>query len=46
MCGGVGWVDFDRDLTQERALAELMTDALAGRSRTVALPRRMPGVRG
>jgi asparagine synthase (glutamine-hydrolysing) len=31
MCGVVGWVDFDRDLTQEWELAQAMTDTLSHR---------------
>ena len=31
MCGIVGWLDFGRDLTSERATLQAMTDALANR---------------
>jgi asparagine synthase (glutamine-hydrolysing) len=31
MCGIVGWVDFGRDLTQERPVLQAMTNTLAGR---------------
>jgi len=31
MCGIAGWVDFGRDLTEERPTVEAMTDALASR---------------
>ncbi|MDG9704520.1 asparagine synthase (glutamine-hydrolyzing) [Streptomyces sp. DH37] len=31
MCGIVGWVDFERDLSQERAVAEAMTRTMACR---------------
>ncbi len=29
MCGITGWVDFERDLTQERAVIQAMTDTMA-----------------
>src|SRR5436305_14418233 len=31
MCGIAGWVDFDRNLTTERAVAQAMTDTMACR---------------
>jgi asparagine synthase (glutamine-hydrolysing) len=31
MCGITGWVDFDRDLTQERALIDAMTETMSCR---------------
>ena len=31
MCGVAGWVDFDRNLTAERAAAQAMTDTMACR---------------
>ncbi|MGW1272422.1 asparagine synthase (glutamine-hydrolyzing) [Streptomyces sp. NPDC002491] len=31
MCGIAGWVDFERDLTRERATADAMTDTMACR---------------
>jgi asparagine synthase (glutamine-hydrolysing) len=31
VCGVLGWVDFGRDLTEDRALAEKMTDTLINR---------------
>jgi asparagine synthase (glutamine-hydrolysing) len=31
MCGIVGWLDFERDLTKERAIAQAMTDTMVNR---------------
>jgi asparagine synthase (glutamine-hydrolysing) len=31
MCGIAGWVDYERDLTQEREVAQRMTDTMANR---------------